>query len=253
MRAHRILLIGAGAAVALLAARAAQAASVDAAEPAPAGIAWPDFGAGLGAFSLGPVEVPAASVNTAQPAQAWAGAGGMDWQTIDQWSEGATVQQASSADNVQAFLACIAWAEGTSRAADPYRVCYGYRHTVQDLSEHPAVSGEWAGEKLDNLGARYVGKISTAAGRYQFTAPTWKDARAALGLQDFGPASQDAAAVWLIRKCGALEAVQAGELQRAAKLCAAKWASLPDSTAGQPTRRIEQLAAAYTQAGGVLA
>lgn len=41
------------------------------------------------------------------------------------------------------------------------------------------------------------GKLSTAAGRYQFTFTTWERARAALNLPDFSPQSQDRAAWWL--------------------------------------------------------
>ena len=52
--------------------------------------------------------------------------------------------------NVSAFLEAIARAEGTAQRADPYRVCYGYRHTIISVKEHPAVSGEWKGERLSD-------------------------------------------------------------------------------------------------------
>lgn len=237
----RVLLIGAAVAgVLLLAARPAQAAAVEAIpadQPAPDAAGWSlgDPWSLGGAFGLGDL--------------------GATWEAISQQQESHQVQQArqDAPDNVAAFLSAIAWAEGTERAADPYRVCYGYRHTIRDLSEHPAVSGEWKGEPLDNLGPRYAGKISTAAGRYQIIRPTWERARRALGLADFGPAAQDAAAVWLIRQRGALDAVQAGDLGRAVQLCRAEWASLPGSDAGQPQRRMDQLTAAFEAAGGVLA
>lgn len=155
--------------------------------------------------------------------------------------------------NVNAFLAAIAWAEGTDREPDPYRVCYGYRHTIRDLSDHPAVRGEWNGEPLDNLGPRYKGLVSTAAGRYQIIKQTWLRCKAALGLPDFGPQSQDRAAVWLIDKRGALGHVQAGRFDRALELCAAEWASLPASTAGQPTRQLADLRNVFASAGGTFA
>lgn len=44
------------------------------------------------------------------------------------------------------------------------------------------------------------GGTSSAAGRYQFTSDTWKEAAAALGLTDFSPASQDKAAWWLAQR-----------------------------------------------------
>ena len=45
-----------------------------------------------------------------------------------------------------------------------------------------------------------AGKTSSAAGRYQFLQGTWDEARNALGLPDFSPESQDAAAVWLAER-----------------------------------------------------
>lgn len=176
--------------------------------------------------------------------------------TVNPWAyvQGTTAAQDAADSNVRAFLAMIAAAEGTTRAADPYRVCYSYRHTIADLSNHPAITGEWTGESLENLGPAYAGKISTAAGRYQIIKPTWQAARRALALPDFGPDSQDAAAVWLIdRKPGALDAVKAGDLTTAVGLCASTWASLPGAGAGQPERRMAWLQDAYTNAGGLLA
>lgn len=164
--------------------------------------------------------------------------------------------------NAQAFLTLIAWAEGTEREPDPYRVCYGYRHVIRDLSRHPAVPGpdgsrEWAGERLPDHYCRGAGLnpgcVSTAAGRYQIIRPTWLRCARALGLEDFGPASQDAAALYLIRQRGALDAVREGRIADAVALCRQEWASLPGNTAGQPQRRLGDLIAAYERAGGTLA
>jgi muramidase (phage lysozyme) len=172
---------------------------------------------------------------------------------IDQRSVG----DATMDTNARAFLALIAWAEGTDRAADPYRVCYAYRHTIQDFREHPKVSGEWAGEKLSDAMCRGAGLkpgcISTAAGRYQIIAPTWRTVRDRMGLPDFSPASQDKAALYLIRKRGALDAVQRGDVEEAVRLCRQEWASLPGNTAGQPQRRFGDLLAVYERAGGTVA
>jgi muramidase (phage lysozyme) len=57
---------------------------------------------------------------------------------------------------------------------------------VAGLARHPRTIGP--------------GGISTAAGRYQFTAGTWDRVRAALKLPDFGPASQDIGAWWLAQQ-----------------------------------------------------
>lgn len=155
--------------------------------------------------------------------------------------------------NTAAFLSTIAASEGTDRAADPYAVCYGYKHTVRDFSDHPAATGEWTGEPLDSLGAQYKGLKSTAAGRYQFILPTWRMCKRALNLPDFGPESQDKAAIYLITKRGALDAVEAGDIATAVSLCRQEWASLPGAGYGQPERKLAQLVDVFTNAGGHLA
>ena len=186
------------------------------------------------------------------------------WNNVDLWGmttaaiESQTVTstltaQDTGAANVRAFLDMIASSEGTDRAADPYRVCYGYRHTIADLSEHPAVTGEWKGESIANLGPQYAGKVSTAAGRYQIIKGTWLTCRNALRLPDFSPASQDAAAVYLIKQRRALEQVQAGQVADAIRLCRNEWASLPGGDSGQPQRRLEALLQVFDNAGGSLA
>lgn len=152
--------------------------------------------------------------------------------------------------NVSAFLTMISHSEGTDKAPDPYRCCFGYKHTIIDLSGHPACTGEWMGEPLDFLGPDYAHKVSTAAGRYQINRPTWVPLRMVLSLPDFGPDSQDAAAIELIRQKGALELVESGRAADAIGLCHPVWASLPGSTAGQPITSFASLMTAYTNAGG---
>jgi muramidase (phage lysozyme) len=160
--------------------------------------------------------------------------------------------------NVQAFLALIRFAEGTERnGLDPYRVCYGYSHTVQDLSDHPSLTGEWSGKVLPDAMCRGAGFgpgcVSTAAGAYQFISSTWKGCKRALGLPDFGPDSQDRAAIYLISQRGALDDVKAGRVADATNKCRREWASLPGAGYGQPERRLADLVAVYEQAGGQVA
>lgn len=167
------------------------------------------------------------------------------------------VEQDMSASNVTAFLAMIAGSEGTRHAVDPYRVCYGYRHTIRDLSDHPAITGEWKGEKLSDAMCAGAGLgpgcVSTAAGRYQMIKPTWLACKRALSLPDFSAASQDAAAVYLIRQRGAIDDVRAGRVAEAVGKCRKEWASLPGAGYGQGERRLSSLVAAFEGAGGVLA
>lgn len=169
-----------------------------------------------------------------------------------------TVNAASAAErNVSAFLETIARAEGTAQRADPYRVCFGYRHTIVSLAEHPAVSGEWKGERLPDAQCQAAGFgpgcVSTAAGKYQIIKPTWASLKARLRLPDFGPASQDRAAIQLLADAGALERVRRGEFSAAVSAARRTWASLPGAGYAQPERSLAFLQTAYLNAGGVLA
>lgn len=155
--------------------------------------------------------------------------------------------------NLTAFLATIRHSEGTDRAPDPYAVCYGYKFTITDFSDHPTVLGVWHGESLANLGPAYAGKVSTAAGAYQIIKPTWVSLKARLNLPDFAGPSQDAAATELIREAGALDLVNSGQVADAIGKCHGIWASLPGSTSGQPQRSLAELVQAYTTYGGAFA
>lgn len=73
-----------------------------------------------------------------------------------------------------------------------YNVIYGGKK-VDDLSKHPDIP-------VPITSGPNKGLNSTAAGKYQFINSTWKEAAKALGLHDFGPDSQDAAAAWLAKK-----------------------------------------------------
>ena len=114
--------------------------------------------------------------------------------------------------NEAAFLTMISTSEGTDMALDPYRVCFGYRHVIQSFADHPAITGEWMGEPLTGA---YSGEVSTAAGRYQMRKATWMGCRDNLGLPDFGPDSQDAAALYLIKQRGAWGPVNRGDIASA--------------------------------------
>lgn len=179
------------------------------------------------------------------------------WLVIEQYTESATVARSSIDTNTRAFLAMISHAEGTDLRSDPYRVCFGYRHTIEDLSDHPAVTREWLGEKLPDAVCLAAGQkpgcVSTAAGRYQLIRPTWLACKRALGLADFSPKSQDDAALYLIKKRGALDDVKRGRVADAVAKVRSEWASLPGAGYGQPERQLAQLTEAYVLAGGNLA
>ena len=153
--------------------------------------------------------------------------------------------------NETAFLAMVRHAEGTDLAPDPYRVCFGYRHTIVSLADHPAVTGEWLGERI-TVG-RFAGEFSTAAGAYQIIKPTWVSLKKRLWLVDFSASSQDSAALELVREAGASTDLALGTLEAVINACHDVWASLPGSLSGQPQRTLISLSESYQGAGGMLA
>ncbi len=94
---------------------------------------------------------------------------------------------------------------------------------------------------------------TTAAGAFQFIYPTWKRLQAKLNLPDFGPASQDLAAIELIAEAGAMADVKEGRLQEAIDKCCGIWASLPGSKYPQPVRSYKFASNVYALSGGSLA
>jgi lysozyme len=140
--------------------------------------------------------------------------------------------------NLQAFLITIQYAEGTY-GSNAYRVLYG-GGLFEGFGRHPnKVVAKW-------------GFSSTAAGAYQILYRTWQTVQQALGLEDFSPASQDKAAIELIRRRGALEDVLAGRFAAAVSKCRKEWASFPGAGYGQGERSLGLLAQVYQKAGGYI-
>ena len=88
----------------------------------------------------------------------------------------------------RAFLNAMRGGESGGR----YNVMYGGK-TFDDYSDHPR-------QPQPIRSGPNAGNVSTAAGADQFLARTWDEAKNALGLPDFSPESQDAAAVWLAER-----------------------------------------------------
>lgn len=145
--------------------------------------------------------------------------------------------------NVAAFLAMIRAAEGTA-GPNGYRTLFG-GELFDHYADHPRR------RVRKPLGSQLI--TSTAAGAYQFLERTWDDVAATLELTDFSPAAQDVAAVYLIRRRGALADVRAGRFEAAVQKCALEWASLPGSPYGQPVKTLDQVRRVYAAAGGTFA
>ena len=140
----------------------------------------------------------------------------------------------------QALLNTVRYAEGTWKNGSSlgYRVLYGGA-LADNLQEHPR----------QVVVKRYT---SEAAGAYQFLPQTWDMAATTLNLNDFGPRSQDQAALFLIDRRQALDEADNGRLtpELVAKL-APEWASLPtmeqQSFYGQPVKGFDELNSFYQE------
>ena len=127
--------------------------------------------------------------------------------------------------NVKAFLALIKYTEGAG-----YQTLFGgERFTSFDDHPRRAVT--------KTLGGKSV--TSTAAGAYQFLSRTWDECAQACALPDFSPVSQDIAALYLIERRRALNALLEGDWKTALERCNREWASLPGAPYGQPTKSLE--------------
>lgn len=143
--------------------------------------------------------------------------------------------------NVAAFLRVIRQGE-SSQYANAYNMLVGGGH-IDSLEKHPK----------QRVYVRRLDLYSTAAGAYQFIASTWDECAKALDLPDFSESSQDLAAVFLIRRRGALEDVIAGRFEAAVTKCNREWASLPGDVYGQGGLSMEKAKEVYTQHGGSFA
>lgn len=122
---------------------------------------------------------------------------------------------------VQAFLAVLRSGESSGR----YNVLVG-GSTFSDYSHHPAFADATM-TKQSAWGAAPGYLNSHAAGAYQFQPGTFRDASNAVGLAgDFHPASQDAAAVWDLKRKGAYDAIVNGDLATAFNMLTSEWTSL---------------------------
>lgn len=160
---------------------------------------------------------------------------------------------AAGSVNACAFLDTLACAE-IGRAMldasdDGYDVLVGSlpsaMHLFADYTGHPLPTAQHAIEYAP-------GAHSTAAGRYQILSRYWAHYRDQLGLADFGPVSQDRYALQQVKEQRALDAVHAGEIEDAIRLCANIWASLPGAGYGQHEHDMGDLVAEFVRAGGTL-
>lgn len=157
-----------------------------------------------------------------------------------------TADQAGGANRC-ALLDAIAVSELTqallAASDDGYNVLVGATATMPILFDSYATHPNEFSPRFD----------STAAGRYQELFRNWIAYKATLALPDFGPISQDLMALQQIRECNALPMIDAGDFAGAIAAVAHIWASLPGNSYHQHQNTMDLLAAAYKDAGGLLA
>lgn len=169
----------------------------------------------------------------------------------------AAVEPSTAEVNSRAFLELIKYSEGVAPGLDAYRTLFGGALFDNGFIDHPRIAKQFT----DGAGRRLW---TSAAGAYQFMAVspipgggstrvnTWDVLQRRLQLPDFGPDSQDRAALDLVRERGALADVQAGRIVLAVQKCAPVWASLPGAGYAQKERKLSNLLAAYADNGGNL-
>jgi lysozyme len=123
-----------------------------------------------------------------------------------------------------------------------YNIFYGGAR-FKDMTDHPVLTGELKGVPLpDHICAASglsAGCVSTAAGAYQIIKPTWNRVRnIEPKLLDFSPASQDEAAIRILKEGGVLPYIESGDIDTAIKKSSKIWASLPYSQAQQNPKQL---------------
>jgi len=165
------------------------------------------------------------------------------------------MNQIKLSGNLRAFLDMLAFSEGTSTSPATKNNGFdvivtgsdGKPEIFTDYSTHPFAGGR----KSKVINSR--GLTSNASGRYQFMLRDWAHYKTQLKLPDFGPASQDAWAVQLIRERKALPLIEEGRIPESIAAVRNLWASLPGASYGQFEHSLATLLAAYRRAGGVIA
>lgn len=189
------------------------------------------------------------------------------WESDWPGNTGAGGYASSSGDmnaDAQALLFAIKCCEHTYENAIS-GACYGIfyagrpgfnppellNQTFSDFSDHPVITGACQPVPLPDAVCRAAGLgegcVTTAAGAYQFIRPTWIRNRDALGLADFSPASQDAAALRELTTCGAMAKLVAGDVEGAFKKASKVWASLPGATTKQGPKSMAYALARFNE------
>lgn len=145
-------------------------------------------------------------------------------------------------DNVAAFLALIRAAESNGN----YAAIQGGDSFFQfDWHPFDFKAGAPPRQKLGT---------STASGAYQMVIGTWLAAKNALGLTDFTPESQDAAAIWILqyKRPRSWPYVQRGNVKAAMQVLQNEWEAFQKILAGTYPITIARAEQIYADNGGTV-
>ena len=149
---------------------------------------------------------------------------------------------------ISAFLDLVGQSEGTTTSKathdDGYDIIVSGMNGLNsfaDYSAHPFAAGR------PPIVVRTAPKLleSTASGRYQITLPTWKSITERWTNTVFSPQAQDAAALQLLKECGALNHIDSGNIAAAIEAACETWASFPGNSYGQGGRTLAWLLESY--------
>lgn len=169
---------------------------------------------------------------------------GTDETPGDDWTTPASGPDLTQgARNLAAFLRVIRVIES---GGDNYDMIVGGQR-LTSFAEHPWV--------LQPNRPYPAGYNSNASGAYQFLSTTWKIARDAAGVRDFSPASQDAAAVAILKfpwRNGAYADVVAGRFNSAMAKLVLEWEAFQKILAGSYSYSVADVQNLYQNAGGAV-
>lgn len=158
-------------------------------------------------------------------------------------AEGGETFGMNADQNVAAFQAMIRVAE----AQGDYQALVGGGRFF-DFSDHPSLTGEWPGIRRSD-----DNRLTTAAGGYQITRTTWNDLGGKGRFGDFSPAAQDAAALALLQRRGALNLIRNGKFNEALARLGDEWEAFKRMMAGNYPITLAEAQNIYMQNGGAVA
>lgn len=190
-----------------------------------------------------------------EPEQAPAYDGGAMFDNLAEEIERMTAPTETDPDRAElnraAFLMMIRTAEGTA-GPDGYRTMFG-GSLFTGWADHPRQVHRFGNLWTSAAGAYQFMAVSPIPGGGSTRVDTWDRVQRRLGLPDFSPASQDAAALYLVDEAGALLDVEAGRFAQAVGKVRRIWASMPGAGYGQPEQALARLESVYLANGGTLA